>query len=559
MILFVGLLRQSCPWRPVTERIHALTSGRTLPIIQANGYYQYIQLSSKVVFMKRTATVAILAVAGLILTGCGGSSGPEKSPGSGSTATDANATVNYGVAGNPVNSLDPHKNTATYGSEWFGPAYETLLNIDSAGALSAGLATKWDFSADNLTLSLTVRDGVKFHDGTVFDAAAVKANIDRAKAEGVEIVKTNLSNVSSVTVASPTVAELHLKEPSAVLLQYLALQAGFIVSPAAFNAGTLDTKPDGTGPFILDSYVVGQKASYSRNPAYWGEPAGVAHFNVIEYADTAAGNNALVTGQLDIYEAPDAQAAATMKAAGAKLDSQPGFAFDWVELNWGGKFSDLRVRQALAYATDAEALVKFAGIGTVNNQWVTPESPYYDASIADLYSYDLDKAKALLAEAGFANGFSFTLWHTERTYTNQSGEILQAQWAKAGFDVKIRTTDGATILKTCFVDRTCDAISGIATLTPDFASYTQQLIPAGAPRNLSDVALPGFEKLLPEALLPSADRTEKVKALQVAFTKALPAIIFRAVSRTYGLSPKLESFILDANNVPVFAKIKMAS
>lgn len=505
--------------------------------------------------------VSMVILAGILaggLAACSGSSGSSANTASSTGQTNPNATLTYGEPGGPANTLDPQKNSAQgYGEAWYDEAYQTLIDVDLSGNLHPGLATKWSFSANGLSMSMTLRSGVKFSDGTPFNGAAVAANIHRAQTVAGSTVAANLTDVKSVSVISPTEVVFQLTTPDATLPSTLAAQPGYMISPAAFNKATLNTMPDGTGPFVLSRYVVGEEADYSRNPHYWGAPAGVAHVDIILYADTTAGQNALASGQLDIFSAEDKQAEVAMKAAGDKIDTEPSFQFEWLELNWGGKFRNLKVRQALAYASDAAQLVQFAGIGQVTHQWVDSNSPYYNSSLNNLYAYDLTKAKQLLAEAGYPHGFSFTLWHTERPYTDQSAELMQAQWAKAGFNVTLRTTDGATILNDCFVQRICDSISGVVTLTTDFAAYANQMIPGGAIRNLSNVTLPGFSSLLPAALAPSADRTAKVEALQTAFSEAVPAVILRTVPVTTGVNPNVVDFSVDANGNPVWADIKV--
>jgi peptide/nickel transport system substrate-binding protein len=503
------------------------------------------------------AAVSLAAIAALTACSSGNSSSPASAQGNSSSASST-ATFNFGIVDGPVNSLDPQKCTATYGAIWYGPAYESLITQTRDGNLHPGLATKWSFSSNGLTLDLTLRSGVTFSDGTPFNAAAVKADVNRGQTVTGSFVKPELSDITSVTVTSPTEVVLHLKTPSAVLLDDLAGPAGDAISPAGFAGGKLDTAPDGTGPFILDSYTVGQVADYSRNPRYWGKPAGVAHLDLTLYGNESSGDNAISTGQIDAYQAMDNQSIKTMQAAGLTINSEPGYDFEWLELNWGGKFANPLVREALAYASDRAQLNDFAGYGTPAYQWVLPSNPAYDESAGDIYSYDIAKAKQLLTQAGYPNGFSFTLWHTERTYTDQSAELMQAVWAKAGFHVTIRTTDAATVISNCFVQHICDSISGIAALTPDITEWAENMLPAGAPRNLSTVAMPGMDALINQANIPGPNRADAVSQLQSAMSKAVPALILRSVPVVYGLGSKVSGFQLGTGEVPFWADLKVS-
>lgn len=519
-------------------------------------------------YMKRNIRLRIsagLVILAMTVAACG-SSGSGDSPPAGdispaanpAAATNSSATFRMGIQSGAANTLDPHKNSQSYGPIWFSPAYDTLITQNRDGSLEANLATEWADSSDGMDLTLTLRADVKFSDGTAFDSNVVKANIERGqKVEG-SAVKEKLAGITSVTVSSPTVAVLHLAAPSATLPEDLAGPSGIMINPASFAGSQLDTKPAGTGPFIIDDYRVGSVAKYSRNPNYWGAPAGVAHLELTAFTDATAGNNALISGQLDAYQAYDAQSIITMKDANLSIHSELGSVFEWVELNWGGKFKDPLVRQALAYASDRVALNQFAGYGEPAYQWAIPDSPTYDKSLGDVYSYDLAKAKDLLKQAGFPNGFDFTLWLQPKTYTNQSAEIMQAQWAKAGFNVTIRPADSVSIIQSCFGDRVCDALSGPANLGPDLAIWAERMLLPSAPRNLSAIGLPGFDKLITEALTPSADRNAKMSALQSAMSTAVPAVILRSQPTVYGLAKNVAGFHLDTGVVPIYGSVTIS-
>jgi ABC-type transport system substrate-binding protein len=300
-------------------------------------------------------------------------------------------------------------------------------------------------------------------------------------------------------------------------------------------------------------------ATYVRNSKYWGPAPAVAKIQITTFTDTTAGVNALVSNQIDLLHLYDNQSAIVIRNAKQQVFAYPGLGVEWIGVNFGGKFSDLKVRQALAYASDRKALTDFAGLGSPAYQWVPTDSPLYDKALGEVYSYDPQKAKQLLAEAGYANGFSFTLWHTDRPFTNQSAQIMQAQWAKVGLNATIQVTDGATILNRCYIQHTCDAISGIYTQSPELTRDVADITSANARRNMGNTAMPGIAPYLAAALVPSSDRTAALLKLQSEFTKSLAEVNLRYESSTYGARSNVLFVDVDPNATPLWGSVRMAA
>ncbi len=494
--------------------------------------------------------------AGTLIAACG-SSQPGGTPGK---TADANATLRFGETNAAADTLDPQKSNQSYGADWWGPPYEALLFADRNHVLHPKLATLWSFSSDGMTLTLTLRSGVTFSDGTAFNAAAVKANIERGQTLSGSQVKTLLAPITSVVAVNDTTVQLNLKTPNAAIATDLGGKAGYMISPAAFSRGDLNIKPDGTGPFVLDSYSPGVSATYSRNPHYWGTPSGVAKIQITTYTDTTAAVNALTSGQIDLAHLFDNQAATVVRNAKQQVLSYPGLGVEWIGLNFGTKFSNPLVRQALAYASDRKSLTDFAGTGSPAYQWVVPSSPLFDKTLGNVYAYDPQKAKDLLSQAGYPNGFSFTLIHTDRPYTNQSAQVMQAQWAKAGFNVTIQVTDGATILSKCYVQHVCDAISGIYTESPELTRDVADITSANGRRNMGGAtAMPGIAPFVAAALAPSNDRTAALEKLQSEFVKDIPMVCLRYDVSLYGARTNVLNVDVDPNASPVWGTITMAA
>lgn len=508
--------------------------------------------------MKRTIRFLSIAVAGLLLVACGGSNTSTTTT---TAKVDTNATLRFGETSAAPDTLDPHKNNQSYGGDWYGQAYESLVFATRTREIKPQLATKWTYSADGKSIDFTLRDNVTFSDGAPFNAAAVKANIERAQTVPGSQSKTLLAPIESVVAVSDKLVRVNLKTANAGVLTDLGGKYGYMISPAAMARSDINIKPVGTGPYVLESYTPGVSATYVRNPKYWGPAGLVAKITVTTFTDTTAGVNALISNQIDLLHLFDNQSATVVRNAKQQIFSYPGLGVEWIGVNFGTgqKFQDIRVRQALAYASDRKALTDFAGTGSPAYQWVPTSSAAYDKALGEVYPYDPKKAKDLLAQAGFANGFNFTLIHTDRPYTNQSAQIMQAQWAKVGINATIKVTDGATIVNTCYVQHTCDAISGIYTQSPELTRDISDIVSTNGRRNLGTTAMPGLAEPLAAALLPSADRTPALIKLQSEFTKSVAEVNLRYDESIYGARKNIIFVDVDNNATPLWATVKMGS
>lgn len=465
-------------------------------------------------------------------------------------------TFRYAVFSGEANSLDPHLNTQTYGPDWFSPAYDTLIGIGEGGEYVPGLATDWEFSDDGSVFTIHLRDDVTFHDGERFDAAAVAANIERGQSIEGSFVAPQLELVSAVEVVDDYTVELQLTEPSALILLYLSDKAGMMVSPAAADSGDLSVEPVGTGPFTVVSYDPGVQAVYERNPDYWGEAPQVQRVEVSLLADTDAGLNALRSDQVDMYQLTGQQAQQLEGAEDVRVVQQPSWQTEWVMLNLAEPFDDVRVRQALSHATDREAINEFAADGQVTWQFAPEGTEVYDPALEDLYPYDPERARELLSEAGYADGFDFTLNFSARPYTQSIAEILQAQWAEVGITVNLESTDGATTVEKCVVNKECDALAGIYRAPADVAAIAQELFTENAPRNLAaDTTVPEIDEALDAALAPGEDRVDALRGLNQTLAELTPYLVMRNVSTIFGLQPRVEHADVTAAGTVDFSSV----
>lgn len=385
----------------------------------------------------RAALAAMLTAGALVLTGCGAGGGPA---GGGDTAGPTGGTLSIGSLVD-VTSFDPAASHVGHYMQYYQPVYDTLILREPNGDLSPMLATDWEYDDTQTELTLTLRDDVTFTDGTKFDAAAVKANIDHFKVANGPQASTAAS-IEGVRVEDADTAIIDLSAPDPGILLYLAASAGFMGSPAALETEGIISTPVGSGPYVLDTAatVTGATYTYTKNPDYWNPD--LQKFDKIEVKpmqDVTARVNALVSGQinaalLDAKTAPQGTGAGLNEIT-SPVDWQGLFFFDRAGAQ-SEPLGDVRVRQAINYAIDRQTLLDslLLGNGEVTSQITGKASAGYVEDLDDYYDFDPEKAKSLLADAGYPDGFDLTL------PVNSADVIINAAIVQQLADVGINAT-----------------------------------------------------------------------------------------------------------------------
>ena len=366
--------------------------------------------------------------------------------------------------------------------------FETLINLKPGTTeLEPGLATDWEISPDAKTYTFSLREGVKFHDGTDFNAEAVCANFDRwynfkgplqspsasyyygaffggfKKNESPDL---SPALYKSCEARNPTTAVITLTRPSASLLGALVQQAFSIASPTALkkynaDAGTLDPDtgfkpsgtfgtqhPIGTGPFEFVSWTREDRLVLKRNENYWGEKAKLDQLIIRPIADNAARLQALQNDEIQGYDLVEPQDISTIQGdENLKILDRPAFNVAYVGINQKNKpFDNLKVRQAVAYGLDREAVVNnfYGGRGVVAKELMPPEVEGYADDVME-YTYDPEKAKSLLQEAGVQMPLKVDFWwpsDVSRPYMpnpKNNFEAFASSLNKSGFKVVSHT------------------------------------------------------------------------------------------------------------------------
>ncbi len=360
-------------------------------------------------------------------------------------------------------SLDPHAVTAVNDFRILMNIYDGLVRYkDGTLEVEPALAESWTISEDGLTYTFDLREDVSFHDGTAFDAEAVKFNFDRMLDKNHPYHETGpfplsffFSAVDSVTAVDEETVRFVLKEPYAPFLSNLAYPTGLIVSPAAVKEHGKDfgRNPSGTGAYEFAEWESNAKVVVTRNEDYWGGAPSLEAivFRPITDANTRVAE--MLAGGIDMMvEVPPDSVETFANDAGYVVHEQAGPHVWFLILNAKeGPLSDKRVRQAVNYAIDKTTLVDNVLQGTAEIA-AGPTPPAfswaYNASL-EPYPYDPDKARALIEEAG-VEGADLTFYVTEggsgMLDPVPMGAAIQADLAKVGFDVKIESYEWNTFL-----------------------------------------------------------------------------------------------------------------
>ncbi|HEX7101067.1 MAG TPA: ABC transporter substrate-binding protein [Nitrolancea sp.] len=391
-------------------------------------------------------------------SGSGSASGTPSGSGS-STSEPANVVkggeLKWALSSDPPNQ-DPHISTGTAARAVKIAIYNGLARYWTKGEVSPDLATKWDISTDGLTYTFTLID-TTFHDGTPFTADDVKASIERIQDPKVGATQSDqMKPITSVTASDPRTAVFKLSAPAAALISVLALPECSIVSKKFLDGGGDPNKTMmGTGPFKFVSREPGVNVVVQKNDKFFRE--GKPYLDKITYLpyqneDTRVA--ALKSGDVDIAEyIPWKDMDSIDKSNDLNLITTKGSSFMLLIYNTKQKpFDDAKVRHALGFAFDRDSIVQAAFFGRgeiITGGLITESSWAYNASLKDYYSYDPDKAKQLLSDAGQdPKSMKLTLMSTGQYGMHQStGEVCQKNLQDLGIDCKLDLFDWATEVK----------------------------------------------------------------------------------------------------------------
>jgi peptide/nickel transport system substrate-binding protein len=465
----------------------------------------------------------------------------------------AQTTLRIGLNEDP-DILDPTLARTFVGRVVFAGLCDKLFDITADLKVVPQLATEYKWSDDNKTLTLKLRQGVKFHDGETMNAAAVKYSLERHQTMAGSNRKGELSSVASVEVIDDSTVALHLSAPYAPLIAQLTDRAGMIVSPKAAEAlgDKFGTKPVCAGPYKFVERVAQDRIVIEKFADYWDK--GSISIDKIVYLpipDTTVRLANLRSGQLDFIERLAATDVESVRAdKNLAFTSITSLGYNGITFNVAnGEMAkspigqDARVRRALELSIDRDAInqVVFNGVHQPGNQWVAPESPFY-ADNVPIPKRDVAKAKQLLKEAGQPNP-AFTLMVPIGPETERVAQVIQSMAQEAGFDIKLQVTEFASSLKLSEEGKMQAYLIGWSGRTdPDGNLYS--FAACKAPLNDGHYCNETVDKEL--ALSRSSgdvpERLKHYKAVAAQFAQDEPLLYLYHVKWLWAYTPKLKGF-----------------
>lgn len=497
---------------------------------------------------KITRLLVTVLILSMVLTGCGG--GTEKTGGDSSSEGDIKDTVIF-AQGADITSLDPHIGKETPAITVHGQIFNSLVATDENMEIKPSIAKSWEMLSDT-SYEFKLRDDVKFHDGSLLTAEDVKFSLDRAVASS--YVSYIVNFIESVEVVDEYTVVVNTNEPYAPILMNLAHPSAAIVSKAITEADPegIKTKPIGTGPYKLVEWKQGEYAKLEANLDYFeGEPK-TKYVTMKVIPEPAQRTIALETGEIDVaYDISANDLAKIEENEDLKLLEAPSLSSWFLQFNIKHKYFDNpKVRQAIRYAIDYQDIVDniLYGSGKIAGSIIPPVSFGYQD--VDVIEYNKEKAKELLTEAGYPDGFDATLYVNDNQVRKEICQVIQSQLKEIGINVEVKVLEFATFIDKANQGEPDMGFYGWTTSTAD-ADYTYYPLlhssQHGAPGNRSFIANDEIDKYIENARV-SADknvRMENYKNLENVLLELSPIAPLFYTNLNVGVSKNVNGFILN--------------
>ena len=442
--------------------------------------------------------------------------------------------------------------------------FNTLVKYGADFSIKPELAESWKLDNDGKRVTFKLRHGVKFHDGTPFNAAAVKWNIDaRLDPKNASPQRGQLDPViASVDVIDEDTVAFNLKEKFPGLLSLLGERPGFMVSPTEWQKAGKDFggQPVGTGAFVFKEWVRGNRILVERNHDYWEK--GLPHLDSVVFSDLAGavvGAQRLLTGEIDYVGDLTPQDVRQLEGKPA-IQLNPITVGRWYSLQWhmnAPPFDNAKLRQAIAYAIDRKRIndIVMRGKGTISNGPTPPGLWWYDAGIKSP-PHDPAKAKALLKEAGLADGTSLTLSTPQVAAFQQLNQLVQEQLAAVGIKVALEPASSAE-----WYDR---MVKGVTNWSP--TRWTQRPDPDGmlyilfhtkGYANTTKYSNPKVDALLDQAreTYDQAERKKIYGEAQKLIVADLPMLPLFFSTEYAALRAGVHNFVWIPDQIPRFREV----
>ena len=499
-------------------------------------------------FKKSVSLLLVLTTLAVALCGCGGDK-----------TGDASSHITIGIPQDLEDSLDPHKATAAGTKEILFNIYEGLVKADSDGNLNPAVAQSYEISEDGLTYTFTLRDGVKFHNGETVTAEDVLYCIERNADDGTgtALISAFLNIADYYAEGNDIVIKLIQADPD--FLQYMTMA----IIPKSNEDP--DNNPIGTGPYMYVSRAAQENVVLKAFDDYWGDKAYIENvtLKICSNSDTIA--TELLGGSIDLFaRITNAQALQLTGSDFTVLEGTMNLVQAMYLNNAVEPFNDVRVRQALAYAVDPDDIIDLAfdGKGTKLGSSMFPAfGKYYIAETAEVYNTDYDKAKELLKEAGYPDGFTFTIKVPSNYQPHiDTAQVIVEQLKNIGVTAELQLIEWDSWLSDVYVGRDFEAtVVGVDASTMTARAMLERFTSASS-KNFINFTNAEYDELLAKALASTddAEQTEYYKQCEWILTNEAANVYIQDLAELVAISNKYTGFEFYPIYVMDIAKIRPA-
>ncbi len=498
--------------------------------------------------LKSLLMIFVLTTLAIALTGCSGDKEAENS-----------SQITIGIPQDVEESLDPHKMVAAGTKEVLFNLFEGLVKPDSDGSLIPAVASAYEESEGGKVYTFTLREGVKFHDGSLVTAEDVKFSIDKCAdtSNGGPLVEA-FSNIESVTIQDASTVVITLKEADTEFLAYMTTA----IIPAANTAA--DTNPIGTGPYKFVSRSPQENFIMEKFDEYWGESANIEHvtFKICANADAIVMD--LEGGSIDMFPRVTATQAAELSDNFEVLEGTMNLVQALYLNNAVAPFDDVRVRQALCYAISPQEIMTIIsdGKGTELGSSMFPAfGKYFMEELNDTYNQDIEKAKALLAEAGYPDGFSFTITVPSNYQPHiDTAQVLVEQFKAIGVTAEIQLIEWDSWLSDVYQNREFETtVVGVDASNLTGAALLQRFT-SDSSKNFINFSNADYDTALANAIASTddAEKTKYYKECQTILSTDAANVYIQDLPEFVAINKKYTGYEFYPIYVQDIAKLKFA-
>ncbi|MEG0438223.1 MAG: glutathione ABC transporter substrate-binding protein [Solibacillus sp.] len=457
-------------------------------------------------------------------------------------------------------SMDPHNTGDTNSNSVQAAMMEGLLGFDAEGQIIKVLAEDYTISEDTMTYIFKLKQGVTFHDGEAFNAEAVKTNIERITNDSsLRLYSRGFSLVNGVEILGEYEIKVTLSEPYGPMVTRFAVAK--MMSPKIIKESIEDIpkNPVGTGPYKFGKWVQGDYLEIERFDEYWGGGDRVDKVTFKPVPENGSRVAMLKTGEAHaIYPVPAQNQDELSNTKDVKVNSVPSTIARYVSLNTFSKpLDDIRVRQAFNYAVDKDAFLKVvnSGLGVPLDSIIPSKTLYYKQQ--QVYNQDIEKGKALLAEAGYPDGLEIEIWGNTNSDTMKGMQFIQQQLKQIGVTVIIKSMEEATLSDEIYGAQTPEEAKlkmwyvSWSSYASDVTNATKPLFHSESfPPNSANTAYynnPETDKMMDEAnsISDEARKTELYANLQDTIYKDAPWIFLGVDEILYGVRSNVSGVIVN--------------